>query len=349
MNNIVGQLADLTTLRDRQSLDLALVGTLHDLLQPTEIRIARQVGPNGHEHWLTAAEIVRGVLQDHSAQAWAELDQLPLASAFPLRMQALAQQHPCLTDPAGSCTVFPLLGEHQAVAVLEVACSAPLPPEQLRLVDGVLRLYQNFQNLLDYGERDALTELLNRKTFDGAFLKATMSRDVAQLRVDQDKRRTEKSLPQNQPASFWLAMLDIDHFKRINDTYGHLIGDEVLVLLARLMRTSLRIHDQLYRFGGEEFVMLMRCPGNADAQVALQRLRSNVEHYRFPQVGSITVSIGFTQVRALDAPSNALERADKAIYYAKEHGRNQVCSFEALLAQGALTVAPDNMGDVELF
>jgi diguanylate cyclase (GGDEF)-like protein len=128
-----------------------------------------------------------------------------------------------------------------------------------------------------------------------------------------------------------------------------LIGGEVLLLLARLIRSSFRSHDQLYRFGGEEFVVLMRCGSDVDAALAFERLRHNTEHYAFPQVGRITVSIGFTRVEPGDSPSGAFERADKAVYYAKGHGRNQVQSHAELIARGELTLDEKKDGDVELF
>ena len=205
----------------------------------------------------------------------------------------------------------------------------------MRLVSGVLRLYANFQGLLDYSERDGLTELLNRKTFDGAFLKATLEQKLAL--EDAGDRRTSEA-----PGSYWLVMIDIDNFKRVNDNYGHLIGDEVLLLLARLMRAHFRFHDQLYRFGGEEFVVLMRCHGEAEAAGVLERLRVTTEEHAFPQVGRITISIGFSEVKTGDTPSGAFERADKAVYHAKEHGRNQVCSHAALVASGDLAPEASN-------
>ena len=146
----------------------------------------------------------------------------------------------------------------------------------------------------------------------------------------------------------WLGVIDIDHFKRVNDSFGHLIGDEVLLLLSRLMRASFRFHDRLYRFGGEEFVVLMRCHSDADAAHALERLRHHTEAYGFPQVGRITISIGFTQVVPSDTPSGAFERADKAVYHAKEHGRNRVVGHADLVSRGLL-VEEAKTGDVELF
>ncbi|MBC8055012.1 MAG: GGDEF domain-containing protein, partial [Rhizobiales bacterium] len=149
--------------------------------------------------------------------------------------------------------------------------------------------------------------------------------------------------------SYWLGVIDIDHFKRVNDSFGHLIGDEVLLLLSRLMRGSLRARDQLYRFGGEEFVALVRCNGPDSASLAFERLRVNTERYLFPQVEHVTVSVGFTEIVAGDTPSGAFERADKAVYYAKAHGRNQVQYHAALVARGELETIGPKTSDVELF
>lgn len=343
MTRIVHKLADLTALRDRQSLDSALVSTLDELVNPNSVAIHRLVGPAGDERWLTSAEIKTGCISVLSASEWSNIDALPSANAFPLRQRVVENKSPFLSTEAHGCTIFPLPAQTSVTAILELTTASPLSDEVVLLISGVLRLYQNFQGLLDYGERDALTELLNRKSFDGAFLKATTARPVDIESIADDRRQLQHS------GHYWLAMLDIDHFKRVNDNFGHLIGDEVLLMLARLMRGTFRFHDQLYRFGGEEFVALMRCDQNSDAQAVLKRLRSNTEQFSFPQVGRITVSIGFTKIRAGDSPSGAFERADKAVYYAKANGRNQVCSFEDLVAQGRLVEAEANVGEIELF
>ena len=344
MSKLVQQLADLTDLRDRDALDIALVSAINDLVQPLATAIYRVVGDAENEHWLTTAQMDADQVRPSSDSAWSKLNLLPFLSEYPLREQAIARRQITQTDGNPSVTVFPLAGNPGSTGVLEIVANTPLQAETLRLVTGVLRLYLNFQSLLDYGERDALTELLNRKTFDGAFLKATIEQDTASLDGDDDRRNLSHTA-----GSYWLAMLDIDHFKRVNDKYGHLIGDEVLLLLARLMRTCFRFHDQLYRFGGEEFVVLMRCNGEQEAAGALERLRITTQKYNFPQVGHITISIGFSEVKAGDTPSGAFERADRAVYYAKEHGRNQVCSYAALVASGELLEQVVNIGDMELF
>lgn len=347
MSQLVDKLADLTSLRDRDALDFALVDTIKGLLQPQTVAIYRLVGNVGDERWLTCAKLTAGQLTPTCDPAWSELSALPQACDHPLRLQAAASRQMVQSgDGEGDgpgVTVFPLAPHAAGAGVLEIVSNAALPYELRRLVSGVLRLYLNFQGLLDYGERDALTELLNRKTFDGAFMKATLRQELTPIATSDERRQADAS------GSYWLAMIDIDHFKHVNDNYGHLIGDEVLLLLARLMRACFRFHDQLYRFGGEEFLVLMRCNGEAEADAALARLRAVTEVHHFPQVEHITISIGFSEIRTGDTPSGAFERADKALYHAKAHGRNQVCSYAALIAHGELVEQAAKVGDMELF
>jgi diguanylate cyclase (GGDEF)-like protein len=343
MSDLVNRLANLTAIRDRDALDIALVNAINDLLLPLSTSICRVVGEAGNERWLISAKLLSGQTVPTSDSAWSSVDLLPKLHSHPLRQNAAKTQQLQQETGSPSLAVFPLSGSVDSIGVLEIATSAPMDADSLRLVTGVLRLYANFQGLLDYSERDGLTELLNRKTFDGAFLKATLEQKLADEHAGADRRHVDV------PGSYWLVMIDIDHFKRVNDNFGHLIGDEVLLLLARLMRAHFRFHDQLYRFGGEEFVVLMRCHGEAEAAGVLERLRATTQAHEFPQVGSITISIGFSEVKPGDTPSGAFERADKAVYYAKGHGRNQVCSHAALIASGDLVEVAANLGDMELF
>ena len=349
MPHLVENLADLTALRDRDALDRALVGALSEALPSHKVGIFRVVGELGNERWRMSAQLHAGQGSTTGDSAWSSLDALPLLATFAQRQQVLATQQMQHCSSAGLwISDFPLGGALSNVGVLELETTAALTTEDQRLVSGILRLYLNFSNLLDYGERDALTELLNRKTFDGAFLKATLEQRASDSEQSGSDAQTDRRHG-HPDASYWLAMIDIDHFKRVNDNYGHLIGDEVLLLLARLMRTHFRFHDQLYRFGGEEFVVLMRCHGEAEAACVLERLRAITQQHAFPQVGAITISIGFSEVKAGDSPSSAFERADKAVYYSKAHGRNQVCSYAALVSSGELADQATNVGEVELF
>lgn len=346
MSRIAEHLAELTGTRDRDVLDVTLVGALMDLLRPQQVAIYRAVGDGDEQHWLTRACLDRGDSTARADPLWAEAGTLPPLQAHPDRLASLRRQEALCVPGPPATAYFPIVTESGAVGVLEVSTAQALDADEVRLVGSVLRIFRNFQGLLDYSERDTLTGLLNRKTFDDSFLRLS-SAVVPQAPNVHDASSAE--LRRLAPAGqMWLALIDIDHFKRVNDDFGHLIGDEVLLLLSRLMRSCFRFHDHLYRFGGEEFVVLMRCGEVAAAQAALQRLRVNVEGFRFPQVERITVSIGFTELRTDDSPSSAFERADKALYHVKQNGRNQVADHAELVAAGHLSDIARH-SNVELF
>ncbi len=349
MSKVVDHLAELTGFRDRDVLDTTLAGALRDLLEPERVAIHRCVGEEGGRRWLTRARLAADEAAATADPLWVEFDSLPKLAEFPARIAALDSHEPVSVAGSPHVTIFPLFTDRDVAGVVEIESFKPLDLEQQRLVVSILRIYRNFQSLLDYSERDTLTGLLNRKTFDESFLKAVSE---LPLRIQAEEAKPEEPDQDRRHAAvhprYWIGVIDIDHFKSINDRFGHLIGDEVLLLLSRLMRSSFRFNDLLYRFGGEEFVVLMRCEDEPDAAHAFERFRLNTAQYAFPQVGRITVSIGFTQIRSGDSPAAAFERADKAVYHAKGAGRNQVQSHATLVAQGRMAEA-SHLSDVELF
>jgi diguanylate cyclase (GGDEF)-like protein len=342
MSELVDHLAHLTGFRDRDVLDVTLVSAFKDMLRPESVAIYRCVADPQGARWLTRARLGRDDVAATADPAWIELEHLPRLEDHPHRLACLRTHEVQQVVVEGRhLSLFPLDTDREVVGVLELESEQPLSPSEQRTVGSILRIYRNFEGLLDYSERDTLTGLLNRKTFDETFLKTAVPMAGS---AAADGRRVIGG-----ESSHWLGVIDIDHFKAVNDTYGHLIGDEVLLLMSRLMRSSFRFHDRLYRFGGEEFVVLMRCGSEADAAHAFERFRYNTEQYVFPQVGHKTVSIGFSQIKPTDSPSSAFERADKAVYYAKQHGRNQVCGHAELVARGELEDGSAISGDVELF
>jgi diguanylate cyclase (GGDEF)-like protein len=209
-----------------------------------------------------------------------------------------------------------------------------------------LRIYQNYLALIDENAHDKLTGLLNRKTFDDRFISILQ----AARQLKDPVRSLERRQGNVSFISYWLAVIDIDHFKRINDTYGHLYGDEVLLLMANLMRSSFRRKDLLFRYGGEEFVIVLKTASFDETSTVLERFRKTMENYCFPQVGQVTVSIGFTEICDSEIPTMIIERADRALYYVKENGRNQIRNYEQLITLSALTISQkSNENEVEFF
>jgi diguanylate cyclase (GGDEF)-like protein len=350
-DDAISHLASLTAQRDRELLDVSLAQGVLELLGAASVGVYRLVGPEEEaRHWLCSGLARRGQLTV-SDPVWADMDALPSESHFPLRQQAVGNRAIAqaeLPASAGPETegrfvcVLPLLVEIGSPGVLEVRSERPLTPAALRPIQTLLRVFANFQSLLESSQRDALTGLLNRQTFDATFLRASMPSERGGVPVEPERRVGGTT-------GYWLGVIDIDHFKKVNDGYGHLIGDEVLVLLARIMRQTFRHSDRLYRFGGEEFVVLLRGGTEADAFGAFERFRELVEGYAFPQVGRVTVSIGFTEVQLQDTPNAAFSRADQSVYLAKHQGRNRVVGFESLVRSGLLTDNGQHIGDVELF
>ena len=340
--DLLRHLGTLTALRDRDQIDLGTVRLLRELLPLTELRWWQVIGEATDLRWHLRIAQRRGDEAMVRPLPWdEELTGAPPLAELPEHDEVWRrQQSRWSTTPAGCRGLLALTGEREAYGVLELWLDEPPSPERCAMVEGVLTVLRNLNALLDYGERDTLTGLLNRKSFDETFLRTAMP-------LAAQSREPERRLPpQVMPA--WFGVTDIDHFKRVNDSFGHLIGDEVLVLVARLMNQNFRAHDRLYRFGGEEFVVLLRCPDETAANNAFERLRRRTEGYAFPQVGTVTVSVGFTEVRAGDTPADAFARADRAVYRAKADGRNRVVSHGLLEREGQ-GVPASVAGDVDLF
>jgi diguanylate cyclase (GGDEF)-like protein len=342
MPEIIDHLASLTGLRDRDTLDVSLAHSIRDLLAPRRVAIYRLVGDPGSERWLNRASLTADSPAATADPAWVDLEKLPHASERPVWLECMTTaQVITLKEADIVTTLFPVVSDTGVVGVIELQTLRSVGPKTRRLVFGVLRIYRNVQSLLDYSERDTLTGLLNRKIFDDSFYKVS-SLPLLDAKLDNAERRHASG------SRYWLGVIDIDHFKNVNDRFGHLIGDEVLLLLSRIMRGCFRFSDQLYRFGGEEFVVLLLCSDEADAAAALERFRQVVGDYAFPQAGTITVSVGFTAIETGDTPAAAFERADRAVYHAKHNGRNQVCNHAELMRQG-LIEDDKRVSDVELF
>jgi len=152
---------------------------------------------------------------------------------------------------------------------------------------------------------DTLTQAYNRTKFH----------EVIKIEFERAKRYDH---------SLSLIMFDIDHFKKINDTYGHAAGDYVLQTLTQIVMENLREIDCLVRWGGEEFVVITPETDVASAEVLAERIRKAIEGYRFELTSTVTISLGVTQYRKNDSEDSFIKRADDAMYTAKGKGRNRV-------------------------
>lgn len=182
-----------------------------------------------------------------------------------------------------------------------------------RLVHFICRvseeLAQSNEALDRISKTDKLTNLNNRM-----FLDAELNRNI--FLSAKSSRKKEKT--------FSILLLDIDFFKKINDTYGHLVGDDVLINLAILLKNSLRPTDIVGRWGGEEFLIIIPESNFTIAMNVAEKIRKNVEDYSFSSNLKLTCSIGVSSFQSTDTPHSILSRVDRALYIAKNNGRNRI-------------------------
>lgn len=348
MKPILQNLVEMTGHRDHLRLEVSVLTTLQAFSGMVQVRSLEVFMLDGEYYcrprtWMDG----RGQWLSAGTEAQSDPQRVRVADMPALHecLQAHASQAVAKLGKGRHALWLPVWMNDKVHTCLEVIQARPFSAQKIDTINSVFQVFQNYQSLLDYSERDALTGLFNRKTFDEQFTRAT-AHDTSEpmaLELPRDSAEPGAEGAERQ----WLAVVDIDHFKLVNDRFGHLYGDEVLILIANILRTSFRSHDRIFRFGGEEFVVLLRNITLARAHKVFNRFRETVQEYDFPQVGRVTVSLGFVGT-SRGSPVEILGQADQALYYAKEHGRNQVCFYEDLIAGGHLTAKVSN-DDVELF
>ncbi len=196
------------------------------------------------------------------------------------------------------------IGIRHDITELEVA------KEQLKLLNFAMKkkvneLYDITQNLEQQASTDVLTGIFNRYKFDEVF-------DIEVKRAKLNKT----------PLS--LILFDIDHFKDINDTFGHNIGDKALTEVTRVVAKNLKRADIFARWGGEEFAVLAIHTNAEGGRALAEKLRSEIAEMHFEPISSITSSFGVSELEEFDSAEDLLKRADDALYTAKKNGRNRV-------------------------
>jgi len=283
------------------SMDVT-VATLRKLLQPGETT-------NGTLYLLNA---------DHQILVSSEQDALPQENLLRLPVTPSYLIGPTahvMVLPIGNTGLKLLQYLPNRVLLLEIVKgTAPALIAALLLWLALILLTRTWmlnRELRRLSEHDALTGALNHRAFQ-----SLLSQLYARYR--------------EQGELFALVMVDLDHFKKINDSYGHAVGDEVLKVLVRLARRMLRNQDHIARLGGEEFVLVLPATELREAMKAAVRLRLQLERLNWSRLGlarAVTASMGCAVVLPSDASKGAvLKRADDAMYRAKQEGRNRVCA-----------------------
>lgn len=327
-------IVELTRHRDPQALATALLHTLRAIVPACRVRLLALSNDNRD------AEFNEGNVQNAVAFDAIETGggKPRVLSEDPDLLSCVKTQNPVSTDTTdGRRVVFPIFGVHHVRALLVIE-GVDGDTVSRDLLAKLLRVYSNQMFILSRGELDPLTGLYNRQSFYER-VRRIASHPAPDRRASDDV----------ETRSHCFALFDIDFFKQVNDRYGHLYGDEVLLLLARLMVRSFRHEDLLFRYGGEEFAAVLVNVDMENAGRMLERFRAAVEAYSFPQLEPKTVSIGYTAIVAEHGVDKIVMCADKALYYAKNHGRNQVCCYEKLVAEGKLEPVTVAEGDIELF
>ncbi|WP_395344244.1 GGDEF domain-containing protein [Ningiella sp. W23] len=167
------------------------------------------------------------------------------------------------------------------------------------------QLRQLHQNLRSQATEDFLTQTGNRRAFDY----------VAHQCI---------ALMQHENMSSVLVLFDMDHFKRLNDTYGHNTGDAVLKDVTAIVHQCLRSSDELYRLGGEEFAIILQDASEDDALGVAGKIKSCIAQSTHSDLPKYTVSFGISRLRSSESVADWMERADKALYMSKQNGRDQI-------------------------
>jgi len=173
------------------------------------------------------------------------------------------------------------------------------------IFDEITKDLQKIQRLEDEASKDSLTKLFNKGKFNDV-----LSKEIA--------------LSQATSSPLSIIFLDIDHFKVVNDTYGHDVGDYILIELAKILKSTIRTGDFVARWGGEEFVITLQSTDSAQASLLAQKIRKNIEMHNFEKGGKQAISLGVTQYNKNDTQESFTKRVDEALYEAKETGRNKV-------------------------
>ena len=240
---------------------------------------------------------------------------------------------------------FPLNGADQLYGYFVFERDSVVTDIEEAVIHGVLEVFSNYYGLLDSSQRDQLTGLQNRYSLEVNLarlwdLLGKKNHHINGVPEESGRRRVDTF-------HYWIGIFDVDNFKKVNDSYGHIIGDEVLLLTSRLLESALRRGDLIYRYGGEEFIAIIAAERAEEVAKVFERARSSIEQFTFPQVGKISISGGYCALDCTVLPQTIINRADRALYKAKNDGRNRIYDYNELIESGQLEEI--RSGTIDLF
>lgn len=345
---IIDNLAEITSYHDRHVLEKSLLKTLNEIFPSQDIRLFRVREHRGSHELSLLAFCVNSVIVSSQENPRLITESSALSEAI-FRAINNADVELISNEEGKWNVIYPAFDAHGAIfAVLLISTDLVPSNGDQRLIYGLLRVYSNYLVLIEKTQKDKLTGLYNRETLDDEITKILVRQAPhfnEEMSSPNDSRRRVFAV------KYWLGVIDIDNFKTINDNFGHLYGDEVIILVARLMTSGvIRDDDLVYRYGGEEFVVVLKAPNEEDAMRTFERIREMVATHDFPQINQVTISIGFVEIFSQSSPADVIGEADEALYYAKGNGRNQVHSYSHLLSEGKVKpISQVVHGDIELF
>jgi len=347
-SNILQSIVEITAQSDIDALDCCLLNNLSDLYPGINFSILKLIDKDMSTRKYERVKFL-------SFMTRSECTNTDLINRHVIEV---SPQHPALksiidnaigihTSDSHNQLIFPLSISQNLFGALMIESQnqLPEPPE----FSDFITIYQNIYYILNESERDKLTGLFNRRTFEFKVNRLlNLQEHLHETYSNSSFSHEHRAIHQKEFA--WLAILDIDHFKSVNDNHGHIIGDEVLLRLSQLMMSSFRRSDLLFRFGGEEFVVILEPTDIQNAFNVLNRFRESLSSVDFPQVGQITISTGFTKISISDYPTDILDKADQALYFSKNNGRNQVQQYEKLIEDNLIAAEPEKPeGEIDLF
>ncbi len=351
--SLLGKLASLTTIRDMELFEISLLKTMADLLRITQLFMYK-INPSNKNCWLMVytndyKEYDNKRCFSESQEIYTSEISIPEHIKFAQIWIRTTGKPYIKKQDTNFLIVYPVANFHQIISLISFELTHSLSEKEMLIITSLLSITQNFQVLLDENQKDKLTGLLNRHSFEENINKIQSLSLNSQVRRHKTWHGKNKRKNKVLTKQYCLAIIDIDDFKCINDHFGHIMGDEVILLLSYVMKQNFRPNDLLFRFGGEEFVVIFSIQNKDEARTVLERFREMIENYRFPQISKVTVSIGATFIsKDVLLVSEIIGRADKALYHAKNQGKNQLHFHEDLLDSG-LIVERKETGTIDFF